>query len=175
VNGRKVIDGRGIIPDITIDELKYSRLTATLVASNIIFNYATEFVRTHPTIGDARNFKLTNEEYAAFKAYVLKQEFTYSTASEEQLEKMKATAEKEGFYEDMKAEYEALLTRVTPSKERDLEKFRDEIMDILANEIVSRYFYQNGRAEQAFQQDKDVTRALEILRDRKAYNTILGY
>jgi carboxyl-terminal processing protease len=174
-NGRKVIDGRGIEPDIEIDELKYSRLTATLVTSNIMFNYATEFARTHPTIGDAKTFKLTEEEYQQFKDYVLKQEFTYSTASEEELLKMKKTAEAEGFYGDLQAEYDALLAKVTPSKARDLEKFKAEIMDLLANEIVSRYYYQNGRAEQAFQEDKDIVKALEILQNKKEYNTILGF
>jgi carboxyl-terminal processing protease len=174
-NGRKVIDGRGIEPDIEIDELKYSRLTATLVTSNILFNYATDFARTHPTIGDAKTFKLTDEEYAQFKEYVLKQEFTYSTASEEELLKMKKTAEAEGFYGDLQAEYDALLAKVTPSKERDLEKFKAEIIDLLANEIVSRYYYQNGRAEQAFQEDKDIVKALEILQNKKEYNTILGF
>lgn len=174
-NGRKVIDGRGIEPDIAIDQLQYSRLTATLVANNIIFDFATDYTRKHENIGSAKTFKLTEEEYALFKAYVLQQDFTYSTASEEQLEKMKATAEAEGFYGDMKAEYEALLEKVTPSKERDLEKFKAEIMDILANEIVSRYYYQNGRAEQAFQQDRDVVKALEILQNKKEYNTILGF
>lgn len=174
-NGRKVIDGRGIEPDLDIDELRYSRLTAILVTSNILFNYATEFARTHPTIGPARTFKLTDEEYAQFEAYVLKQEFTYSTASEEQLMKMKEAAEEEGFYSDMKAEYDAMLAKVTPSKERDLEKFKPEIMDLLANEIVSRYYYQDGRAEQAFQDDRDITKAMEVLQNKKEYNTILGF
>jgi len=174
-NGRKVIDGRGIEPDFDIDQLKYSRLTATLVTSNIIFNYATEYARKHPTIAEAKTFKLTEEEYAQFEEYVLKQEFTYSTASEEQLEKMKKAAEEEGFYGDLQSEYEALLSKVTPSKVRDMDKFKSEIMDILGNEIVARYYYQNGRAEQAFQQDRDVKKALEILQDKKAYNTILGF
>lgn len=174
-NGRKVIDGRGIEPDIAIDELQYSRLTATLVTSNIVFNYATDFQRKHPTIGEAKSYKLTEEEYDQFKDYVLKQEFTYSTASEEELIDMKKTAEEEGFYNDMKAEYEALLAKVTPSKERDLEKFEPEIKDILANEIVSRYYYQNGRAEQAFQEDRDIRKALEVLQNKKEYDTILGF
>ena len=173
-NGRKVIEGRGIEPDISVDELSYSRLTAMLVLNNIVFNYATEYARQHPTIEAASTFKLSDEEYAKFKEYVLKQEFTYSTASEEQLERMKETAESEGFYGDLKAEYDALMAKVTPSKERDLEKFNEEIRDILANEIVSRYYYQTGRAEQAFQEDRDIIKALEILRDSKQYNTILG-
>lgn len=173
-NGRDVIDGRGIEPDINVEKEDYSRLLAQLMISNVIFNYATEYHKSHPSIGEARTFKLTDEEYDAFKAYALKQDFKYNTASEEQLEKMKKTAEEEGYYEDIKAEYEQLLAKVTPSKERDLEKFKAEINDLLSNEIVSRYYYQKGRAEQAFQVDLDVQRAIEVLKNSKQYNTILG-
>ncbi|MCC6702847.1 MAG: S41 family peptidase [Fluviicola sp.] len=173
-NGRDVIDGRGIEPDINVEKEDYSRLLAQLMISNVIFNYATEYHKTHPSIGEARTFKLTDEEYDAFKAYALKQDFKYNTASEEQLEKMKKTAEEEGYYEDIKAEYEQLLAKVTPSKERDLEKFKAEINDLLSNEIVSRYYYQKGRAEQAFQVDLDVQKAIEVLKNSKQYNTILG-
>ncbi|MFY7990622.1 MAG: S41 family peptidase [Fluviicola sp.] len=174
VNGRTVIDGRGIEPDVDVEKNDYSRLLAQLMVSNVIFNYATEYARTHSNIGDARNFRLTPEEYEAFKQFALKQDFKYNTASEEQLEKMKKTAEEEGYYEDVKAEYDALLAKVTPSKERDMEKFKEEINDLLSNEIVSRYYYQKGRAEQAFQLDPDVQKAIEILNDSKQYNTILG-
>ena len=173
-NGRKVIDGRGIEPDFTIEKDEFSRLLAQLVTSNIIFNYATDYYVKHEKIGDAASFKLTNEEYDQFKQYALKQEFTYNTASEEQLEKMKKIAEEEGYYEDVKAEYDLLLAKVTPSKERDLEKFKEQINQYLSNEIVSRYYYQKGRSQQAFQGDKDVEKALEVLKDLKQYNTILG-
>jgi carboxyl-terminal processing protease len=173
-NGRKVIDGRGIEPDVLVEKDAYSRLLLMLVSNNVIFNYATDFKRSHESIAPAKSFKLSDEEYAAFKAYALKQEFTYSTASEEQLEKMKKTAEDEGYFEDIKGDYQQLLSKVTPSKERDLDKFKTEINDILSSEIVARYYYQNGRAEQAFQADKDILKALEILGDQKKLNTILG-
>ena len=173
-NGRKVIDGRGIEPDIVVEKDDYSRLLLMLVSNNVIFNFATDYKRAHETIAPAKTFQLSKEDYDAFKGYALKQDFTYSTASEEQLERMKKTAEDEGYFEDIKADYEQLLSKVTPSKERDLDKFKGEITEILSSEIVSRYYYQNGRAEQAFQYDKDVQKALEVLSDPKRVNTILG-
>lgn len=173
-NGREVIDGRGIEPDLSIDKELYSRLLAQLVASNIVFNYATLFHQNHPTIATAESFQLSEEEYEAFKKYVMSQTFTYNTASEEQLEKMKKTAEEEGYFEDIKSDYDALLSKVTPSKERDLEKFKAEINDYLSNEIVSRYYFQKGRAQHAFQADLDVKKALELLKNIKQYDTILG-
>ena len=173
-NGRKVIDGRGIEPDVTVESRDISRLLITLINNNIIFNYATQFQNEHTSIAPAAEFVLSNSEYEAFKQYVLKQDFTYSTASELQLEKMKETAENEGYFEDIKSDYEALLSKVVPSKERDLEKFREEISEILANEIVSRYYFENGRSQNALIYDEDAKKAIEILLNLSQYNSILG-
>jgi carboxyl-terminal processing protease len=172
-NGRDVIDGRGIEPDISIDKKEYSRLTSTIFANNLVFNYATKYCASHPTIAEAGKFFLTEEEYATFKVFVLKEEFTYSTASEEMLKKMKEIAEKEGFYEDTKEEYSALMSKVVPSKERDLEKFKDEIKILLENEIISRYYFQKGRAIDSFRNDDSIEKSLETLANKSAYNTIL--
>jgi len=173
-NGRDVIDGRGIEPDVAVDLKEYSRLTATIFRENLVFNYATEFYNKNQTISPADKFELNDEMYAEFKDYVLKHEFTYSTASEEMLKKMKETAEDEGFFIESEAEYNALLEKVVPSKERDLEKFKPEIKRMLENEIISRYYFQRGRAVHAFKDDLNISKSIEILNDLKSYNTILG-
>jgi carboxyl-terminal processing protease len=172
-NGREVIDGRGIEPDIKIKEKEFSRLTAMLVNKNLIFNYATNYANTHNTILDASTFTLSKDDYEGFKKLVLKDTFDYSTASEEMLRKMRKTAEEEGYFEDSKTEYDALFKKLTPSKESDLEKFKTEITNILENEIVSRYYFQKGRAVHAFKSDDFVEKAKEILQNSKEINTIL--
>ena len=172
-NGRDVIDGRGIEPDIKIKEKEYSRLLTTIYTNNLVFNYATKFKIANPIIESAGKFKLSDVQYEDFKKYVLAEKFTYSTASEEVLEKMKKVAEEEGYYEDSKAQYEALLEKVIPSKERDLEKFKEEIKTMLENEIVSRYYFQKGRAEDAFRTDQYIAKSIDILKNSKEYNTIL--
>jgi len=172
-NGRDVIDGRGIEPDVLIEKDEYSRLTATLYRDNILFNYATKFRLETASIASPKNFSLTDQHYYAFKQYVLEQEFTYSTASEEMLKKMKKTAEEEGFFETSEDEYNALLAKVVPSKERDLEKFKKEIKDLLENEIASRYYFQIGRAEHSFATDTTFLKSLELLNNATEYNSIL--
>ena len=172
-NGREVIDGRGIEPDIKIKEKEFSRLTAMLVNKNFIFNYATNYANTHTSIPDAGTFTLTKEDYEEFKKLVLKDTFDYTTASEEMLRKMRKTAEEEGYFDDSKTEYEALFKKLTPSKSSDLEKFKVEINNILENEIVSRFYFQKGRAVHAFKSDDFVEKAKEIIQNSKEINTIL--
>lgn len=173
-NGRDVIDGRGIDPDLEIELKDFSRLASTLVLENLIFNFATQYYYSHQQEELSVDFSMPESEFELFKQFVLKHDFTYSTASEEMLKKMKKTAEQEGFYSDLKSEYESLLEKVVPSKERDLQKFKSEILRILENEIVSRYHYQKGRAQHAFKDDEYIKAALEVFSKTDQYNTILG-
>jgi carboxyl-terminal processing protease len=173
VNGREVIDARGIEPEITIKEKEYSRLTAMLVGNNLVFNYATDYFYNHLSIDEAGKFTLSDADYEAFKLLAIKDTFDYSTASEEMLKKMKDTAEEEGYFEDAKAQYEDLMKKVVPSKERDLEKFKEEIKTIIENEIISRYYYQKGRTIDSFRNDDYLKKAIEILKNTQEYNTIL--
>lgn len=172
--GREVIDGRGIMPDLDIKQEDLSRLTATLVGNNIVFNYAVKYANENPTIADAKTFRLSEKEYQDFVTYVLAQDFTYSTASEELIKRAKETIEKEGLSDEAMAEYESLLKKVSPSKERDLQKFEDEIRMFLENEIVMHYYYQSGRILNAFNYDKATQKALELLDEKLTeYNSIL--
>jgi carboxyl-terminal processing protease len=172
-NGRSVIDGRGIEPDVKVKDKDFSRLTAMIVSKNFIFNYATEFAVNNPTIAPADNFTMTDLQYTDFKNVVLKDTFDYTTASEEVLKKMKKTVEEEGYFEDAKSEYDALFKKLTPSKERDLEKFKPEIKQILENEIISRYHYQKGRTVHNLKNDDYLKKSIEILTNFSMMNTIL--
>jgi carboxyl-terminal processing protease len=172
-NGRDVIDGRGIEPDVKVEGEDLGRLTATMMIKNVIFDYATLYHSKHPTIAEPKIFKLTSDEYAAFKKYVLEKDFQYSTASEEMLKKVLETAKEEGYDESMSAEYEALMKKVKASKEKDLELFKDQIIDLLENEIISRYYYQNGRILHSFKDDSSLKKAIEILNDEAQYKKIL--
>lgn len=173
-HGREVIDGRGIEPDITIPEREFSRLAMTLVVENIIFDYATRFRVGHDEIAKAREFRLTDQDYADFTTYVLGRTFTYSTASSELMEKLKETAELENYFADAKAEYDALYARLSPSKERDLAKFRTEITELLEDEIIGRYYYQTGRIERSLVDDPFILEAVKILNDPARYKQILN-
>ena len=172
-NGRKVIDGRGIEPDVNVELDDLSRLSAMLLTKNLIFNFASEFASKNNTISKPEEFKLSDSQYEEFKTFALKDEFSYTTASEEALKKMKETAQKEGYFNEVKNEYEAMMTKVTPSKSRDLDKFKEEISQILENEIVSRYYYQKGRTVNSFRYDNVLLKAKDVLGNSKEYNTIL--
>jgi len=173
-NGREVIDGRGIEPDVLIPLKEYSRLTATLVVENIIFDFATRYRIAHAEIEKANAFKMSDADYQEFTSYVMGRTFNYSTASSDLMIKLKETAELEKYFGDVKAEYDALLAKLNPSKERDLTKFKAEICEVLEDEIVGRYYYQTGRIEKSLVEDPFILEAVKILNDPARYKQILN-
>lgn len=173
-NGREVIDGRGIEPDVEVDLEEFAGITATLLQNNFIFKYATDYYYKNEKIPDAKTFEITDEMYQNFVNYLSDKEYKYSTRSEKMLDQLKKIAEDEKYYEEAKEEYEALLKKLQPSKERDLMKFKEQIIRILANEIVSRYYYQVGRVEENLSHDRTIKEAISVLNDSERYHKILS-
>jgi carboxyl-terminal processing protease len=173
VNGREVIDGRGIEPDEKTGSETMSKFTKALIQNHIIFNYATEYKQKNSEIASADKFKLSDQDLADFKQFMLKQDFSFSSTAEEQLKKWKETTEKEGEFDKIKAEYEAIVLKLSSTKEMNFEKSKDEIKNMLENEIVSRYYFQNGRILNGFTSDKSISKSIEILQNSSLYNTIL--
>lgn len=174
-NKRPVIDGRGIEPDVKIEPKDLSNLTFMVVAKNFVFKFANEYYYKHEKIASADQFHITDADYDAFKQMVIKDTFDYKTESEDILLDLKKVAEKEGYFNEVKKLYDEMLPHLTPSKERDLEKFKTEIIPLIEDEIISRYYFQKGRAIYSLKISEDVKKAKEILKDKAQYNKILGY
>jgi carboxyl-terminal processing protease len=171
-NGREVKDGRGIDPDILVEQ-KFSVLTTELLMSHHIFDYATQFARSNSSIAEVKAFHLTDAQFESFVTYVEGQEFNYTTDSKKLLEALKETAKEEKYLESSEAEFEALVTKLTPSLEEDMVRYEDEIRELLENEIVSRYYFSTGRVIHALEGDPNIKSALEVLNDKTKDNAIL--
>jgi carboxyl-terminal processing protease len=172
-NGREVIDARGIEPEIEVDERDFSKLAAILMTEDFIFNYATQYSRKNASIADARTFKLTDADYKDFLAMVKEKDFKYKTSTEVRFEEFKKTAERENYFAGAEKEFEALHNKIKADKMADLERFKPEIVELLENEIVSRYYYQTGRTETSFKNDTYLIEAMKVLNDLPRYKGIL--
>jgi len=174
VNGRDVKDGRGVDPDIEVEAEYFSSLSAKLIGDFHVFNYATQYAFNNPSISNAADFKLTDSEYEAFSEYVTNKNLDYTTMSKQQLEDLKEVAKEEKYFEDSQVEFDALLAKLTPSLSKDLIRYKSEIKQILENEIVSRYYYSEGRIIHVLKADKDIEAALSVLNDKARYSKILS-
>jgi len=172
-NGRPVIDGKGIFPDVEVDPGMYANVTAALVSKDLIFDFATEYRLSHDSIADPTSFHLSDAEYKEFEAFIDGKDYDYTTESEEMLEKLREAAEEERYLDELKAEIQLLENKLSENKSDDLTKFKSEILELLENEIVARYHYQEGRIEASLSKDPQVLKAIEVLEDQSTYKGIL--
>jgi carboxyl-terminal processing protease len=172
-NGRIVYDGGGVAPDINVEVQKYSSILASLVTKNLIFDYATKYRASHPAIAPAKEFKLTNAEYDAFLEYLNGKDYDYTTKTEKTIEELKADAKDDKNFDAISADIDALKLKIIHNKKEDLVKYSPEIKEFLEEEIASRYYFQNGRLEASFKDDKEIKEGIVLLNDGERYKKIL--
>jgi carboxyl-terminal processing protease len=171
--GRTVYNGSGIYPDIFVDPFKYHQITQTLVSKFFIFDYATNFMRTHPTIEAAKNFKLSESDYLGFINYLNDKDYQYQTYLERSLQDLKIDAEKDKKWNDIKSDIENLKVKLNSDKKLDLITYKTEIKRVLESEIAQRYYFEKGKTEQAFQYDADLKKAYEVFTNNALMASVL--
>lgn len=172
-NGRPVYDGDGIRPDIEIELEKGSPILGSLLANNLIFEYATHFRNTHDTILDAGSFRFDGAYYSEFQNWLKDKDYDYTTRTEKLLEKLEEATKKERYYEHLDDEFNNFKSEIAHNKQEDLITFKDQISEVMGNEVVSRYFYQKGRIAYNLQYDRELDSALSVLNNPVRYNEIL--
>lgn len=173
-NGRKVLDGAGIDPDIKVDEVKYSKITISLIRKLLIFDFANKYRNTIESIAPAKQFSLTEKDWINFLAFLKDKDYGYQTDTEKALAKLKEKAEKEEYFAGISNAYNQLEKELGHDKKADLEKNKAEIMKVLEKEIATRYYFQRAEFEVAFDDDKDITEAITILNNTEKYKALLA-
>lgn len=173
-NGRKVLDGGGVLPDIKVDLDLFSSLSVGLIRKFKVFDYATLYANKHTEIAEAKSFELSDADYEDFKQFLKTEKFEYESESTEILEALKKAAKEEKYFSIAKEEFDNITAKLTPSLDRDLEMFEKEIKTLLTHEIVKRYQYQIGGILYALRDDKVLKEAVSTLKDQKKYKEILN-
>lgn len=176
-NGREVRDGGGIKPDIEVKQDTMANITLYLDridSTETVLDYVVDYIAKHPTIAPAKDFHLTDADYADFKQRVVKAGFTYDQVSKKQYEELVKVAKFEGYYDEAKAEFEALKVKLDHHDiSKDLDQHRTEIQHMIEQDIISAYYYQKGQVEAMLQYDKTVKEAERILNTPGEYERVL--
>ena len=173
-NGRIVLDGAGIEPDEKVTEKSYAPISYTLVAGNHVFDYATTFFYNNPTIASPSTFEVSEEIYADFKKFLVGKEYDYTTYTEKSVQDMEKFLAKESYFDEVKEQLELIKSKVNHSKENDLDTHKKEIKKILSEEIVSRYYFQEGMIEASLQGDPVIELAKEYFASRARMSKALA-
>ena len=177
--GRTVRDGGGIKPDVEMKGDSLASITAGLFSTGadsteVVTQYVVNYVAKHPTIAAPSEFRLTDADYDEFKAMVIGSGFKYDLGTGKMFDELVKVAQIEGRYSEAQAEFDALKAKLSNNLPADLDRHREVIQSLLEENIVTCYYYQRGAAESMLKYDKQVARALELLKDKEAYGKLLS-
>ncbi len=171
-NGRTVYDGGGVLPDVILETSQFSDITNSLLLQDAIFDFATEYYYSHK-LEDAANFNFTDSDYNDFKNFLNSSGFTYQTATEKELGEMMDKAEDEELKSKIAADVAKIKAQIESFKAQELESKKPEIVSLLTDEIIKRYFYKEGLYEYYTINNPEIKKATSILNNPAEYSKIL--
>lgn len=174
MNGRKVYDGGGIMPDIALEMPYMSVFTINLFGKGYIDDFAAEYIKKHgfqPV--DVDKFRLGDAGYAEFVAFMKDKSVDYESETKLALEKLKQTAEKEKYDERIGAEIEAIMGKIAKNKNEELAEFRPEISRLIEDAVILYYHYSQGVIRHKLHDDETLNEAVKVLGDHARYTEII--
>lgn len=172
IGGREVRDGGGIKPDIEIKHDTMANVVFYLSNDDVLLDWGTKYAQKHAEIAPIEEFEITDADFEELKEMARKSGFKYDRLSENRLKDLRKVAEFEGYYEDAKEEFEALEKKLEHNLDREFDRFKKDIKELMAQEIVKRYYYQSGALQEALKADEDLAKAIEVLGSEE-YDKIL--
>ncbi len=172
-NGRKVYDGGGISPDIKMETSEFGDMTLEILQQNAIFDYATKYYYSHQ-LNAAEDFELSDKDFADFKKFLANTKFEYQTFTEKQLEELKKAADLEKFDDEISGGIKNIEAGLKSAKTEALDAQKEEILSLLSDEIIKRYFYKEGLYEYYTQNNPEILKARAVLNNSQEYQKILN-
>ncbi len=174
MNGRKVYDGGGVMPDVEVNDLKLSSFTRHLIGKYVFFDFANKYRIERDSIANYMNFEVSDALYNEFKEYVKSSKLDYKTESQKALKDFKKVLKNEQYDKLVQAQLDEISKKLSSDAAKDLELYKEQIIWVLKEEIVARYGLQTGRIEAALAHDPDVAKAKQILDKPEEYKAILS-
>lgn len=171
--GRTVYDGGGIKPDVEVLEDTLPEVVQRLLESDVFYDFVADYSRRHRTVEPPLRFEITENDFAAFKAAVITSGFEFGSGTREAIERARALARSEGYDQDIDAGLATLSERLSADPDRLMERHRRQLKKLLERQIVLTYYGEAGLSEYALRGDRDVTAAVALLRDDRAYRKII--
>ncbi len=167
--GRTVYDGAGIEPDITMQQRTPSMIEVALLQNSKYFFYATQSNREVP----AGSSVLPDAIFDDFQAWLRRDGFNFSTQSELMIADLESNLATNGMAAESRTQLQALRKLINDKKDADLRAHRDRIKQELHLELASKAGGPVERLKVRMSYDPVLKKAVELVNDRAAYDSIL--
>lgn len=169
--GRIVYDGGGVLPDVEIADMKKSATSLSIANSDAVFEFANVLYYRNPNAKSVTN--ISEADYNEFKAYLKKEKVEINSNSDKSLKNLLEATKKDKIDADIQIEIKQLEAAIEKTKNKELDKNKEEIKRLLLQELLLRYGYRNAFYDYVSTKYSDVLKAQQILNNPSEYKQIL--
>jgi len=173
-NGRKVMDGSGVAPDIKVEIPKPSSFTQGLIDQKMFFSYCNWYQLKNDSIAPPKDFVFSDEDFDQFVAFLKTQNYNFESKTEKSLAALETSSNDEGLGDQAIAYFNTIRKKIDTYQSSELEKHRKEIKKLLGYELIGRYYYQSGKTEATLHADPFILESIKLFGDPSRYREILS-
>lgn len=172
-NGRKVVDGGGILPDQVNDKKALSHFAQALLKQDMFFLFASEYHANHPSIAPADQFTADAALLEQFKNTLSKSKFSYESPVEHQVKKLLEATREQSDYADLQKNILAQSESWNSKIDREFSRHTQELKPLLEQEMIMHYYLQKGLNAWSVRRDPSILAAIELLGKPTKFASIL--
>jgi len=169
-NGRIVLDGGGISPDVKLDLPQSSELLSALKKDYMIFKFTNAYIENVDT--SMANNEIVFDEFNTFISFLEDQKFSYETEAEKLLNELRSQIRAVDVSK-LDQQLKIIDQSLNQMKMTAYEANKSAIIDAIEIEIATRLAYQRGKAFQRLKNDAEIDEAVKLLNDPARYQSIL--
>lgn len=173
-NGRKVYDGKGLMPDVKTEPEYISSFAMMLYNLGYVEDFLDGYMRRNPNLKvDNRRFSISDSDYEDFVKFMADKDVPYESRTRLALESLKKISKEERYDADFAEDLKQIESKLKDQTADNLRHYRAEMMDLLNGDVVMRRNYFEGVVEYNLVSDSTVMKAVDLLRDAERYRKIL--
>ena len=88
-------------------------------------------------------------------------------------DQLKISAKEENILYSISDQLKIIRSQMIIEKGNSIKQSKDQIVDLIESEIVSRYYFEAGKVVQQLKNDHEVAEAIKLLKDKERYASIL--
>jgi carboxyl-terminal processing protease len=190
-NGRPVIEGRGVIPDIEILPEDFGFVVGGIMNSELIFDFVVHTINNAELNNelaeeiDAKGFGISDKQWNEFVEFALqeldselllnsKRKFPYESNTTTLVSTLEKTMADDGFLAENTDLVSKLKSLVKPNLEEDLSRNEETLRDLISEEMIFHYKNTSGVFIYSLPKDAVALSAVSTL-EGKEYLKVLGF
>jgi carboxyl-terminal processing protease len=171
-HNRRVWESGGILPDTVVSDTIRNIYLEELNRKSMFFKYANHFAYEKKTIPDT--FEVTNDIINDFDSFLSEKGFEYQDEGEAKLKELRTLAANARYDQTFLDGISKLENELKASRGKQVHRYQEDIRLALKTEILARMKGDKARFESTFAADKQLQAALNILKNKKTYEKLLG-